>query len=290
VLLVFLWLSPPSEHSGPENAILFATLHDTARSFAAIILFASPGPEVGLLAAAVLGLGGALVTRTVRLHGVGLTVLTVLLMAWLLVPQAALGATFINYRMPWAISFFLLAGLPPGPAYERFVTPFGTCFGILALVRIGLIAGQWLSWEPTVAALDHSLGSLPFGARLMVVEGPSPSGGVFRHPALTQVASYAVARRQAFDLGIFAVLAGQLLFFRPHFLELWRDDLQGESPPVLDHLAPDYDYILVLVPETARISPLLKLACQEAGPSFELLRVLPSNAPRSDPGRRGRCS
>jgi hypothetical protein len=146
----------------------------------------------------------------------------------------------------------------------------------LTLVRIGLIAGQWLSWEPTLAALDHSLGSLPLGARLMVVEGPSPAGGIFRHPALTQVASYAVARRQAFDPGIFAVLAGQLLFFQPHFLELWRDDHEGESAPALDHLAPDYDYVLVLVPETARISPLLKLACQKAGPNFELLKVLPS--------------
>jgi hypothetical protein len=115
MLLGFLWLSPPSEHSGPENAILFATLRQTARSFASIILFASPGPEVALLATAVLGLGAALVTRTVHLRGVGLTVVTVLLIAWLLMPQAALGATFINYLMPWAISLFPAGWPNPRP-------------------------------------------------------------------------------------------------------------------------------------------------------------------------------
>jgi hypothetical protein len=57
----------------------------------------------------------------------------------------------------------------------------------------------------------------------------------------------------------------------------------------LNDLAPDYDYVLVLLPEFAQISPLLPLTCQESGPNFKLLKVNRSGAtlsPGSDQGSR----
>lgn len=288
VLVLFMWLSPTADHTAVGNLVQFSTLHQKARSLSSITMFASPKLEVALLALAAAGLAAALLGRVVRVHGVGLAVVAAMLVVWLLLPNVALGAAFIDYRMPWAISFFLLAGLVAGPGYGSLSVPFGLYFGALALARIGLIAGLWLSWEPTLAALDRALGGLPPGARLMVVEGFPPGGGMFRQPTLTQVASYAVARRQAFDPGMFANVTGQTLFFQPHFLELWKQDNLGESLSVLDRLAPDYDHVLVLVPSLARVSPLLPLACEVSGPNFELFKVVPSSAAPSaaEPSRR----
>lgn len=288
VFLVFLWLSPSSGDFVAENVVQFSTLHEKARSFVSIIMFTSPRLEVGLLALAMAGLAAALVTRTVRVHAIGLTTVAILLVVWLVLPHTAAGAAFIDYRLPWAIAFFLLAGLVPGPRYLVWLRPFGAYFGVLALGRIGMIATFWLSWEPTLLALQHALDTLPRGARLMVVEGRLPGEGIFRQPTLTRVASYAVARRQVFDPGLFANMSGQLLFFQPHYTELWKQDNLGESPDSLDRLAPDYNYVLVLVPALARISSALPLVCQESGAYFALYKVVPeSTVPASE--RRAPC-
>ncbi|WP_428484046.1 hypothetical protein [Rhodopila sp.] len=290
VFLIFLGFSPRNGDGAADHAISFSTLHDKARSFASIMLFSSPKLEVTLLALAMAGLAAALLSRTIRLHAIAATIVAMLLIVWLLLPATAYGTALIDYRLPWAISFFLLVGLLPGLRHQRLLVPFGLYFGALTLGRIAMIATFWLSWEPTLTALDHALSGLPVGARLMVVEGRLPGGGFFRQPTLTRFASYAVARRQAFDPGIFANMSGQILFFQPHFTKLWQQDALGESRTSLDRLSPDYNYVLVLVPALAHISPRLPLVCQTSGPNFELLKVVASTAPLPGADRRGRCS
>jgi len=290
VFLVFVWFSPPNGNASADTALKFSTLHEKARSFASILLFASPRLEVGLLALALAGLGVALLSRTVRVDRVGSTAVALLSLIWLLLPHIAFGAAFIDYRMPWAISFFLLAAVVPGSRYCRWFLPLGLYFGTLAIARIGMIAALWVSWEPTLTKLDAALTALPLGARLMVVEGRLPSGGIFRHPTLTRFGSYAVARRQAFDPGIFANMSGQLLYFQPRFAELWRQDDLGESRSALDDLPPDYDYVLVLVPSLARISPRLPLTCQTSGPNFALYKVVPTNDAEPEATRQAGCA
>ncbi len=290
VLLVFLWFSPTSGDVVGDNVLQFSTLHDKARSLAAITLLSNPMLEGALLVLATVGLVAALLSRVVRFHPIGLTIVVVLLALWIALPQSAFGASFIDYRIPWALAFFLVAGLVPGPRYQQLVQPAGWYFGALVLGRIGMIAGFWLTWEPTLTALDHALNELPLGTRLMVIEGRLPDGGIFRRPTLTRFAAYGVMRRQIFDPGTFANMSGQLLFFQPHFEELWKQDDLGESRAELDSLAPDYNYVLVLVPGSTRISPRLPLVCQANGPNFALLKVVPSDVPLSETERRGHCS
>jgi len=202
-----------------------------------------------------------------------------------------MGAAFIDYRVPWAIAFFLLASLMPGGRFQRWSAPFSRYFVALVLARIGLIAGLWLSWEPTLAAIDQTLTALPAGTRMMVIEGRSPDGTFFRQPDLANVASYLVVRRQAFEPSMFASLSGQILYFRPAFLELWRQGGFGVAiPSRLDHLDPAYDYVLVLLPRLATISPDLPLMCQVEGPDFKLFKVVPPGVPSTGSDRRGRCS
>lgn len=288
VFLVFVWLSPTSTDAIAENVVHFSSLHDKARSFASIMLLSSPILECGLLALAFVGLAAALWTRTVRLHPIAVTAVAIMVLVWLALPSIAFGAAFIDYRLPWAFALFLLAGLVPSSGAARWSGLAGWYFGSLAVVRIGMIAALWLSWEPTLTALDGALASLPPGARLMVVEGRLPNGGVFRQPTLTRFASYAVARSHAFDPGLFANMSGQILYFQPHFLQLWERDNLGESPDSLDAIEPDYNYVLVLVPELASIAPTLPLACQVRGPHFTLFKVMPAGA-LTDEVRQGRC-
>lgn len=289
MFLVFLWFSPTTG-TVTDNAIHFSSLHEKLRSLASITLFTSPKLEAGLLALAMAGLAAALLSRTIRVHRIGLVAVAAMLVIWLLLPNIAMGAAFIDYRVPWAIAFFLLASLMPGRRYPRWSVPCSWYFTVLVLARIGLIAGLWLTWEPTLAAIDRTLASLPSGTRMMVIEGRLPDGTFFRQPDLANVASYLVARRQAFEPGMFASLSGQILYFRPAFLELWRQGGFGVAiPSRLDHLDPAYDYVLVLLPKLATLSADLPLVCQVQGPDFQLFKVAPSGVPVTGPDRRGGC-
>ena len=296
VMLVFIGLGPATNQDAAVNAARFAfrfsSLHEKARSIYAITLFASPWLEALLLAMALAGLSAALLSRTVRFHPVGLTVIAVMAIAWMALPNIALGSAFIDYRIPWAMSFFLLSGLVPGPSSQRLRKPLGQYFSLLSAFRIGLISILWLKWEPTLTALDGVLDNVPVGTRIKVVEGQLPTGKLFRQPDFSNVALYAVARRQAFEPEVFANVAGQILHFQPHFEQLWeQDDFAREIPSRLNYLAPDYDYVLVLLPEFAQISPLLPLTCQQSGPNFELLKVNRSGAILSpDTDQSGHCS
>lgn len=290
MFLVFLWLSPTAG-AVTDGVVRFASLHEKARAFASITFFTSPRLEVALLALAVAGLAIAVASGAIRVHRVALAIVTIMLTVWLLLPGIAMGAAFIDYRLPWAIAFFLLAGLMPGRRYRRWSAPLAGFFGSLVLARITLIAVLWLTWEPTLAAIDRALTILPLGARMMVIEGRPPGGGVFRQPDLANVASYAVARRQAFEPTLFASLPGQVLYFQPHYLQLWQQgDFAVEIPSSLDQLAPDYDHVLVLLPALARISPRLALICQAAGRDFALFKVAPSGVPLAEANRRVSCS
>ena len=168
VFLVFVWLSPTAD-SAAANPIHFSTLVEKVRSVAAITFFTAPRLEGALLVAAMAGLLGALLTRTLRWHPIGLAITIVMTLVWLVTPSFVMGALFIDYRLPWAIAFFALAALLPNE--RRWASQFAAWFGILALARIALIVVLWLRWEPILAGIDQALDRLPTGARLMVGTG-----------------------------------------------------------------------------------------------------------------------
>lgn len=278
VLVIFVLLSPTAE-SASGNPIQFSGWHDKARAFAAIIFFSSPKLEVGLLAAALLGLVLALLTRTVRWNKVGAGITAAMTLVWLITPTYALDANFIDYRLPWAISFFAAASLLPGE--RRWARPAAAWFGVLCATRIALISILWLRWEPTIDSIDQALRKVTPGARIMTVVGePGPQKG-FRDPDLTNVASYAVIRTQSFEPGIFASISGQILQLQPHYRALARADGFPENTLTeLNSLEPDYNYVLVLSPELAKVSPRVAevLVPEAEGPHFKLFRVARSEA------------
>ncbi|MBS0640639.1 MAG: hypothetical protein JSS43_12245, partial [Proteobacteria bacterium] len=156
VLAVFLLLSPTADPAmAAENVVRFSTLQEKLRSVAAITLFTQPRLETALLALALAGLAVALVLRAVRVHRVLAFVVPLMALLWLVLPNIAAHTSFIDYRLPWAISFFLLGGIVAGPSWHRYRSLLAAGFGTLAFARVTLIAVLWLRWEPTLAAIDH---------------------------------------------------------------------------------------------------------------------------------------
>jgi hypothetical protein len=264
--LIFVALSPTTNGG---LGVRWGTFYDKIEAVAAITMFANPRIELALFVFAALGLTLALLSRVVSIPRRFLPILLVLALIWLAVPRVGLGGGFIDYRVPWGASFFLLAGLVPSDRRTALSMLLGVLFTGLVIVRIGSIIEEWLSWEPTLAAIDNALGSLPPGARLMVVEGRLNSTSAARQPALDHVAAYAVARRQAFEPQMFASFSGQILYFQPRYKNLW----ELNPPSTLVTLDPAYDYVLVLWPKFAKISPNLNLVCKRRGQDFYLLEV-----------------
>jgi hypothetical protein len=154
-------------------------------------------------------------------------------LAWLLLPGIALRTVFIDYRLPWAISFFLLSGIVARPRYAmaaRSVLCFFCCSGHGAgrhdrrsIGDLGANAGSHRQQSRPLAA---------WGAA-MILERDPPGGGVFRRLTLTNTHVYVMARWQVVDPGMFANMPGQLLYFQQHHRDLWLQDNWGESAKAL---------------------------------------------------------
>jgi hypothetical protein len=204
---------------------------------------------------------------------------------FLLLPRVAGGGGYVDYRMPWAASFFLVSGT----IQTRRLGPGGravsVCLAGLAVARIALVAVQWFSWSPAIAEVVTALRDLPTGARLMVVLGDPGSTSLSRRPPLEHVAAYAVAYRQAYWAGMFADIPGQILFYQPTYKHDWGDDIPRAELEVLDPL---YQYVLVLRPQFARLAPQLPLRCVAEGKQFRLFAVAATPTPCPLPSAESR--
>jgi len=246
-----------------------ATFHEKLEGIAAIAMFASPRLELSLLALAMAGFAVALIVGAVRVRRESVAILAVMAAIYLLLPRVALGGGYVDYRVPWAGSFFLLAGLIPGRSAARGDRAMGLWFGGLAIARIALITVQWLSWDPVIAGVVTALRTLPPGARLTSVLGDPGSTSASRSPPLENMAAYAVAYRQAYWDGIFADIPGQILFFQPAYKHPWT----GFMPREVRGLDPTYGYLLVLRPDFIHVSSKLNLRCIAHGDDFQLFTV-----------------
>jgi hypothetical protein len=264
-----------------QGGLQMATLHEKIGGLAAITFFSSPVFEFALWGLAAAGLGLALYTGALRTQRITLVMLAVMTLIFLILPRSGGDTGYIDYRMPWGASFFILAALMPGQSTPRIEHSFRLFFTTLAAARLGLIAFLWLGWEPVIARIADALQTLPVGAKLMVVEGDPHMRFKLPDPAFTHVAAYAVAYRQAFEPSLFASLGGQILFFQPPYLAQWME----ESPSALDTLDPLYSHLLVLRPHFAHIGANLALRCLVHGPDFALFAAVPE----AHPGEIIRC-
>jgi hypothetical protein len=234
--VIFLALSPAAAGT---HAIRWSGLRERAEAIAALTLFASPAAELTILVLAAIGFAAALATGVVRIKRETVAIAGAMALAFVVAPRTALGGGYIDYRLPWAESFFVLAALAPGP--NPAIWP-KLWFATLATARIALIAMLWLSWEPVLAGIDAALRRLPPGARLLTIEADTGSTSADRSPPLVQTGAYAAAYRQAFVPSLFASVPGFILHYQPEYRRLAPSPI----PTALGEPDPAYTHVLAL--------------------------------------------
>jgi hypothetical protein len=267
-------LASPALRQGGATGLVWSSLTQKLEGVAAITMFASPYAELLLLGVAALGLATALASGCVRLTRQGCYVAASFTLLWLVLPRSGLGSGHVDYRVPWAGALFLLAYLVPRPRLawraQALARALAGLFAILAGLRIGLIAGMWLAWEPAIAAIDQAFLGLPVGSRLMVATGSSPSATALRMPPLDHVAAYAIIRRQVLEPNFFASFAGQLFDYQPNYLRLRHWDVLRDPSAPLD---PSWQYLLILHPAGDPLPPGTDPVPVARGAYFRLFRM-----------------
>jgi hypothetical protein len=267
--LLFSLLSPTA---GEHGAIDWSTMREKIESIAAVTLFSSPRIELALLGLAVLGLAAGWLLGALRFTRTAWPILTLMAIAWIAMPRGMIGSGYLDYRLPWAMSFYALSLLRPGPRWAAWRRPIGGGFLLLAAARVATIALFWLSWEPLLARIDGDVARLPEGARLMVVDGGGVSVSATRAPSLLHVASYAIIRAHAFEPNFYASISGQMMRFQP----AWKPLMRIGNPKSIDaagEIDPAYDHLLVLEPATAHLAPGLPLRRIDGSDRFTLYAI-----------------
>ena len=138
---------------------------------------------------------------------------------------------------------------------------------LLVVVRIASVSLRWLHCEPELAAIDRALAALPEVSSVWVVKG-MVAGTLMKTPPLEHTAADIVLRRNGFESEVFAGAAGQMVFLKPPYLQLYQ------MAPAQDlRLVPaGFDAVLVLYPDLVKHAPGLRFHRVAAGAHFELLR------------------
>ena len=273
--VLVLLLAPSLRHTASPRFNAATSEHYSlfykAESLVAVVWFAMPVIEVPLLLAAAMCAGLGLMLGWTKPNRCMAGMVGALGVVWLILPQGIAASAYLDYRVPWAISFVFLAGLMPNAiaARQSHARARYAMAGVLALMvvaRIGSVSLRWLHCEPELAAIDHALSSLPEGTSLWVVKGTLP-GKIMKTPPLEHAAGYIVLRRDGFETEVFAGAAGQMVSLQPRYLPLYRmepaQDLLG--------LPAGYDAALVLYPELVRRAAGLALRQVAKGAHFEVL-------------------
>ena len=267
------WLLPPlllvlfgAGHQPGSQLLVWSDLREKLEGLAAITMFAFPPYELALLGLLLLaGLLGWLGGQ-VRPTNVGWSFAVCFGLVFLLLPRDVAGAGLVDYRLPWAASFFVAAAIEPATAKRWRWLPLDGIGVTLIIARLALILVSWSAWQPELAGIDTALSALPRGAVLLVAEGNPGSTSLSRRPPLRHVAGYATAHAAAFDPNGFAGLAGQLVRIRP----AWRDIWHVRPPAAVNNLDPRVTHLLVLRPEFVRIAPTIALHPIAHGAGFIL--------------------
>ncbi len=273
------WLLPPlvlyvifAEHQAGGSPFLLDGVREKIEAVAALTLFAQPAIELPMLAVALLLSALALLAGLIKPRAEALVMLAGFALATLLLPRYLMGASLVDYRVPWGASFFVLSGITTAAPVRLRWLKIAPLFAALIALRVSMLAVAWWSWDPILAGIDGALRTLPENAALMVAEGDPNSESAKRRPPLIHSAGYGTASRGLFDPSGFAGLPGQLVSLRPGWADQWR----VRPPSAVEVIDPRYGYLLVLRPDLVRLGSGLNLQCLARGQDFTLYSVTPT--------------
>jgi len=241
-------------------------------------LFFLAGPFIGYTALPGLLVGllfhGAAIRWMVKRNGAagpGIPIALLLLAAaWLVLPFAIGGGTFLDSRIPLMLALTLAAGVRP-PAMSRRIARAVFALAVAAflmeIVPIGVI---WRGHEAQIADLRRTIAPVPPGSRVLVVSAPmEPNDPYWRAPGALALGIFRTdynlgallaIDRQAFWPGLFADPSQQPIAVQPPYADLaapgWPPEIAslklGRSvdpnwpAPYLKDWQAHFDFVLVL--------------------------------------------
>jgi len=166
-----------------------------------------------------------------------------LIVAYAVLPHQLGEGSFVDYRVPAAVALFLCASLSWRES-ERRRRNVGDWFMLaVLLLRLGFMVSQWQDWQADYAEYRAAFAQLPVGARLLPLSADPNVVALGENPPLAHISGMAVSERGALVPDLFAERGHQLLVYR----EPYKKDFNLAPSAAL---APDFDYVLLIRPET----------------------------------------
>jgi hypothetical protein len=195
-----------------------------------------------------------------------------LMVVYLFVPNAIVGAGWVDTHLPVLAGFLLFAGITPRRLGRRETAVLGLAFATLIVARLGVITLAWQGQNADLANIAAVLTPVKADDRVLVLvasetaSGPASEPVRWRffvdQPSFWHVAAPALLEHKAFYPQLFAEEAQQPLHVRPPYDKLAADRVSPPSTTLLwdranwptaqrqyPYLATwrhDFDYVLVL--------------------------------------------
>ena len=224
--------------------------------------------------------------------------LLLLLLVFLALPQALLGALLVDFRLPAGIVFVVIASLRPGriPCARAVAAALAALF----VLRMGLVSERWYAADQVYDRYLEAIEGLPPGSKFVTATAQRPAPDEAFEPALMYVNALAVIEKSGFEPMVFAIPGQQPIAVTEDY-RLLASSHPWEWPAApLEKLAPglagtrgvadparregllfEYDYLLLLYPHDASNPAPALLDQLDVTPQFHLYRI------RRPPQRRG---
>ena len=217
------------------------------------------------------GLIAALALRWVELDRRMRLPLILLALVFLALPQAFMGGLLVDFRLPAAMVFVLVASIRPRPSGIPRARAVALALAALFLVRTGMIGERWHAFDKVYDSFLEAIADLPPGRRIVAAAAGRPAAYDSTAPTLMYIGALAVIHRSAFDPAVFVNPSQQPIVAIGRYRELaeshwWRSPpipFGQIAPSVVDGASDEgdarraedpilqYDYLLLLYPASA---------------------------------------
>jgi hypothetical protein len=208
--------------------------------------------------------------------------LSVVFVAYLLMPSQIYGGSGLDHRLPIAIWLLVIAGTAPRFPEKRAALSIGVVAAIILAIRLGVIEQVWLRAHRVYSADLIGIDALPEGVRLAVAL-PGDAIHIVPIPEV-HLPALAVVRRDAFVPTLFAYPGQQPIAFDPPFAALadaatpqrfWSVLVEGDTAEMaLLRVLHQYDFIVVTGDGTVGLRPSICLGRFFQQPTFQIFKVL----------------
>jgi hypothetical protein len=237
IVPVILYAASPLEHI--DNAPGWPHLDQKISELFIPFLDYFPAFNI-LIAVPVIGfLLACLIAKRVRLSRPALIAVSLLLLAYAIVPRGFKGAYFVDSRLPVMLGFMLFAGFLPNILASRRWAAIGFVLAALFVTRIAFITGVWIHSQRDIDNVRQVIASVTPGSRVLAADVLAKDNPAWfaampmsrqlpeLAPTYWHLASFVLLDRRAFWETIFSADSQQ-----PIRIEAPYHDLRAiESPP-----------------------------------------------------------